>query len=313
MASAAQGQVAATIAPAPPAGRAVPVDALCTTSIVVGTDDPTGRWEVSPERLVDWVRSYDAFWMEKAGISAGRDLHRLYGRSTTVVGGGLHRCVDELEAFTFGVQAFSLPVGVTLPVTSFRDWPDRAPTAFRELGVSSVAITIEESECEQVDEALVERLAELPANGVLVTIVGWLHVLKEKGFFSLPAAQQNQVALLMRRYGAEHASRRVEYSRPCHNRLGLVVGTKGYIYPCMGLAGLPNARLGHIDDPVPDLFRPGANPALDLAALAAEGPDHPKRLEMVAEEGATLDCILHRRSLMGALDPAAPSSPPPRT
>jgi hypothetical protein len=85
----------------------------------------------------------------------------------------------------------------------------------------------------------------------------------------------------------------------CWRRLRLTIDTRGYIYPCFGLMGFAAGRLGNIAQPLEHSVLGGRPAALDLMALARQGPVLDWRADLQeTATGLPPVCEQHRVALL---------------
>ncbi len=259
-------------------------------------DANTGTWVTPAEEFVDWLKRYNLYWIESSGITDGINLDWLYDRAVNLRGENVTEQMDELYVFGNGVAEVGLAFNLVLTIGDFLKLPRPIGETLREMKIGALTLMVSAEDAVRLDDDFHSAVEELTAASQVVTFVGDLRPLKASGILGTHFINQPQVTLIQRIPFEGEPELRTGTTRNCRSRIQFVVMMSGHIYPCFGLIGLEQCRLGHVTDDVAVLFERD-KPALDLEQLIERGPPLPKNIEGRAEEGVPLDCHLHREMM----------------
>lgn len=249
------------------AGGVHPLLTAYRTVIVVLELEAPGR-VVGPDlhALAAWVPRFDGWFRGAAGIDRGRRLQLLYRRELGVVTPITPEHWDMLRPVAAACRGTGMGFGLTLDVGRCAD-----PASVRAMlaaDIDGVAIAFDADTPPLAD--LRPVLDAVLDSGVRVSFSGPIGPLLASGLLREPAWSGRHVSIdptPTRPVG--EVARRAE---PCLRRFRLCIDSDGTIYPCSGLVGCADARLGHIREPVERTVLGGRPTALDLEALARRGP-----------------------------------------
>jgi hypothetical protein len=276
------------------------------------------------EALLDWLSRYDAWWKRTSGVTEGRNLHLLYGRSVSAFGQELLSVTSFLrEVVDFACQhgyTFLLRADLVDCLTHLEPLNELIDNGARTIIVDARSQGSAELDL-SASLSLVESMAEkgvavaLGGSPSLWTDVGALQsaVLNSTNFQLIPGTPRSEVLriaqqslhraqqLSTKELGrADLQSAEVEFD-PCLRRFQVFVAPDGRLYSCNGLVGIEDLSLGTIYDPVDDTALGGARVVpLDLERLAKVGPGLPRISAVIDSSELPVSCALHRRTLMPA-------------
>lgn len=268
-------------------------------SIYATAREGSGTWSVPASDLIDWLARFNTYWMQRGGIAAGENLHWLYDRAVSVRGYALQNQPEELKALACGLAAMNVGLNWMMTLEDVADCPAPCGAFIADLGVAGVSVFL--SKDSEVTPELVDRLSEILASGVGLTLLGWVEKLKAAKAFQREIFNTSSVTLINRRIDSGETEHRRVPRQTCQGRIQMVVGGQGHIYPCLGLAGVEACRIGHVSDPVDKLFRKRPDEVVDISRMISHGPDVPEIMEAEVEDGTTLECHFHQKMILQAL------------
>ncbi len=266
-------------------------------TLYVAVDEKNISWRVPGKKLANWIEEFNRCWKERSGINEGRNLTWLYNRTVTLKGYELQRCLEELGTLNKTVISQSLGLNWYMTLNDFEEISASGIEIYKDLDIKTITVLIAEDNKEIVNEELVNKICEVIAGGIGVNFVGDLRLLRDTTLFERYEFNTSPTTMIHREFGTTQVSGRKGRRRSCKSRIHWVVGATGHIYPCLGLAGLKNCRVGHVDDDIHALFSDNRNEDLDLTKLINDGPEVPEFLETDVQAGVALDCYFHRQAL----------------
>lgn len=266
-----------------------------SVTILLTSEGQNGEQALPTQDLTRWIRSFNAWFIEAAGIRENRNLHLLYGRNLNVLGPGLLTLADEV--ISIGAAAAEAGMGYLFQL-DLRDClqkPDKV-SQLLESGILNTVLLDSRGMADEAADARVCELVELFVRSevslVLLGPTSFWHaagvldspVVNATNFQLMPGTSGEETAkLLAQRPGSQHPTPPAPNSSelplldtqpydPCEERLQIYVTPDGRLYPCQGLVGVESCALGTIYDPIEATLLSGRGGPLDFVSLAKHGP-----------------------------------------
>ena len=190
------------------------------------------------QQLDPWLKSYNEWYVEAAGISSGRNLQLVYGHSFLLSDITEERGVSDLGTFLSSVSSYGLSAGVSLSSNMFAVFGEglfgciRAGT-LRQLRISHSGVA------DSVLEGAVQNLIHTyQQEGIVPMMVGdyefWNRVILQTKILDRTA------------FTIVPKSLNPAVRRNCHGRIACFIEPDGNIYPCMNMLGNESARIGNL-------------------------------------------------------------------
>ncbi len=247
----------------------------------------------------DWVTRFDAWYKEVLGLSEGRRLHLLYHREMALVGNDLLSAAPRLKEFGRTAHSLGFGVSITVDLGEAMALEDTFIDLISDQAYNHVAFRVLDSDTalSAGATAFVERI--IGRSDVRVGLIAPLHLLRDMGLLASPIFNQSDMTVFPIGSLLEGSLPQPPNPvAPCFSRIRLHVDDAGFIYPCLGLLGVPGAELGSVHDPMDRTVLGGRPYFLDLARLVVEGPqlEHPAPEHRVS--GLPWICEQHRMALL---------------
>jgi hypothetical protein len=284
-------------------GRQPAAQWLRSVALLVRSD-ANGGLEPSPDLLAAWLERFDDWYKVAIGCERNERLHLLYHRDVTVVGDRLLDHVAEIGMVARRAAGLGFGFSVTIPLDEALAAEPRMNELVACPGVSTLALSVAGDEVVGDEEALARILSAIVRTKGHIGFIGVYDRIRELGLLDYPDVLSTQITIHPKDGTTGETlpipSRPVQ---PCFARLRVYVDTTGEIFPCLGLVGMPAARLGRIDDPIERTVLGGQPYPLCLDRLARTGPDltHPEPAQRYT--GLPWICERHRRELLQEQEP----------
>lgn len=270
------------------------VETCRTVLVILGRDDQSALSRQILAMLEAWVPRFDAWYRRVAGIDRASRLHLLYRRE---VGIATPTTVGEwhlLRPIAEACRVSGIGFGLTVDLRDAIDNVDDLRAVVADQLLSGVALAFD-AHAPFVRASPVVRC--LVDGGLRVNFVGPVEPLVASGLIGA-------AGLDARQFGIEPVTDQLPRGAmaagdSCFRRFRLIVDEKGDLYPCIGLVGVADGRLGHISDAISDTALDGRAARLDFEALARSGPALADESGISASEtGLPVVCDRHRRALL---------------
>lgn len=268
--------------------------------VVLDAGPSSDRCGLPAAKLLQWLPRWDAWLKDQLEINDGGNLHLLYGRALTILGLSVEKCQPELEELGQLGSELGLTVAVNLSVVEGLRGIEHVVATLQRARVSTVYLDAREAP-ENADrdavQMLVRNLRESGASPLLLGPVSrWMSwglldadFINSGNFQMVPAGRS--FLLSLRRSGVDPFELRSSFD-PCKERFAVFVTSDGALYPCQGLLGIEQFRIGSLDDNVP--LRISGFHSDSIAKWASRGPGCVGRVEPDPESPLSPICELHR-------------------
>lgn len=251
--------------------------------------------------LCDWIDGLDSWYKESLGLAEGRNLHLLYHREFSLVGNDLISAAGRLKAF--GQTAYRLGFGasVTVDLVEAMVFEDTFHDLIRGGLYNQVVFRVLDSGGPVNGDAtaFIERVIE--ESNVGVGFIAPVQALRDIGLLDSPVFNRSDMTIIpVGGLLVDAATVPPNPVAPCLARLRLYVDEGGFIYPCLGLVGVPGAELGSVYDEFEDTALGGRPYPLDLTRLAMSGPCLREPASGERLSGLPWICERHRMAVLGA-------------
>jgi hypothetical protein len=295
------------IMPHPPTSAPKPIDFssgqrpaaqwLRSVALLVRSDG--ADLDPDPGRVIGWLERFDHWYRDAIGCDRHQRLHLLYHRDVTLIG---DRLLDHVEAIdTIARKAAELGFGfsITIPLEEAVAGERRMVELIDCPGVSTVAISVSADERVSDRDALARILSAIVRGKQHIAFIGAYDRIRDLGLLDYQDVLSAQITVHPKDEAAGDRLRIPSHPvRPCFARLRVYVDTTGEIFPCLGLVGIPSARMGSIDDPIERTVFGGRPYPLCLDRLARIGPDLNLPEPAQRFTGLPWICERHRRELL---------------
>lgn len=236
--------------------------------------DETGTdFVVSSRLLADWVIRFDHWYKRSAGVLAGERLHLVYHREVAIVGELPLEQVSALVRIGEACRRVGVGYSLTFDLPQAVENPEKVLSLSESGVVSSAGIRhmgpqdgIDERRAKELIETLLDRGCQL---GLIGPVSYWRRI----GVLGGSALNKANITVYPR-----HAQDldTIPFPQtpiqPCFGRFRIYVDTEGGMYPCLGLLGVDQGRLGTVFDDFEATQLGGGQPHLDLVDWARRGP-----------------------------------------
>ena len=216
--------------------------------IMVDTVGGSG-FNPAPDRCIDWIERYSAWFLDRAGISSGRAAHLLYDREIALIGDRLLSCRKEIGRLGRRLKQLGFALSVTLDAAELLEQHEQLAQLLSSELVTSLGVVIPQTTPDSAGPPLLAALAQILDANVNLGLIVDSASCRRLGIYKssrLSAANVN--------FSSNEGGLVAHFSatpvRQCYSRLRLYVDPAGDIFPCLGLVGIGEASLGNIDDPL---------------------------------------------------------------
>lgn len=258
---------------------------------LVVEDDGEGGFLPDMAALQRWMRAWDRWFRAESGIAQGDHLHMQYRRDAVIV---TDLSADALLAMRpAGDTCRELGIGFSASVLLDDALARRDAVIDGLAGGWLHAATLVATGPVPGAAALEALIAPLIDMGVQIRLAGDPAAFLQSGILDAPLLNARNLTIEPRGPGAMPPPDR---PAPCLPLMRLYVDATGDIYPCLGLLGTAQGRLGHIDDVARGApFAPRSG--LDLQTLALAGPAEEDCAAPARSFGLPERCARHRAGL----------------
>lgn len=240
------------------------------------------------ERGAKWLDRWLPWFLERNGVTSGRNLHLLYDRSVSTLGPGALALHGEISRLAAVAHEHGTTFASELYLVDCLTRPEVYERLLQEDVLNSVILNPENCSVADNEEAILMAVEAAARHGVAVILLGspgfWSAVgvlesdiVNSCNFRIVPG--KSEMAGLVDLAGKESrpALRSHEVSTttasPCDTRFAAYVTPGGDIYPCLGLVGCEQWCLGSIDS-IPEESRFATGEILnELTRWGRSGPN----------------------------------------
>lgn len=252
-----------------------------------------------------WLKRWHSWFLNSSGILEGQNLWRLYHRSVTISGcnplelQGAFECLGKVtmsSGYTLACKMSFLLCATAI----------RAYQRFLEnISLSNLIFKLENNQgdaalalCQERAEEVIKRATD---KGGIVLLAGSPALWRSTGMFQLQSLNSKTFSLVrdkaVDRWREEKCDNVVVASSPCVRRMNLVILSSGAIYPCYGLVGREEWKLGTIDQEIEEMALNESGIQEEIASLINQGPKVNFNLKVNYGKGMHPACSAHLESL----------------
>lgn len=252
-----------------------------------------------PERLIGWIERFDRWYKGAIGCDRHQRLHLLYHRDVTLVGDRLLDHVGAIDPIARKAAELGFGFSITIPLGEAVAGERRMLDLLDCPGISTVAVSVSADEQVADRDTLARILSAIVRSKQHIAFIGAYDRIRDLGLLDCPDVLSAQITVHPKDEATSDRLRVPSHPvAPCFARLRVYVDTTGEIFPCLGLVGIPSARLGSIDDPIERTVFGGRPYPLCLDRLARTGPDLALPEPAQRFTGLPWVCERHRRELL---------------
>ncbi|GGM18382.1 hypothetical protein [Deinococcus aerophilus] len=267
-------------------------------SVALILEELDGDFTVPTEVLSAWIEQHDLWLKTQCGISQGQGLHHLYHRDVSVVGDAPLALWEKLAVLGDTCRRNGLGFSITVRFTQGLQFARELDALLATGAVSSLGLCLFDRD-EVSREQAVDVLERADQAGVSLGLLGSVARFRMLGLLARPQLNAQSFTLYPLREADERVSVWHHDPAPCFARLRVHVDTDGGLYPCLGLLGVPAARLGFVQDSIENTVFGGRPSLLPLDRLARQGPGPFPTLHL-RQSGLPVICEQHRFALLAA-------------
>jgi hypothetical protein len=247
-----------------------PLVETCRSVVVLLELDDEG-YIASPDigALVAFVPEFDRWYRRMCGFSEGAGrMHLLYRREIGIATAISPRRWEQLRPVAHACRDVGLGFSLTLDLRAAANEVAELTTLLGDSAVRGVSIAFDGDPTLFVQASA--ALAVLRDAPQAIGFTGPVRTLLDSGILGDAQWCTRHVSIdpLIARSPMDAA----QQADACWRRFRLTIDSKGDMYPCFGLMGLAAGRLGNIAQPLEHSVLCGHPAALDLLALAKQGP-----------------------------------------
>jgi len=268
--------------------------ALKSLALVIETTPETGEIFPDLDVLAAWIIAWEEWVRAEAGFHAGKRMHLQYKRDVSIV---TDLTVPELLKLQHvGETCHALRLGLSAPLILDSALAEQDLLAAHVSGhwINMVSLVIDDAVPDaKATEALITMLSD---RGIQVRLSGDTNLFLQSGLLGSDMMNQRNVTINGR---ASNLSEGAPARNGCLALMRVYVDSTGVLYPCFGLLGVPEGRIGHIET-VADgvIFDPHTD--IDIDALALRGPEPDDCADPTERFGLPMQCERHRAGLLAA-------------
>lgn len=248
--------------------------------------------------LLGWLEQYQRWFIEKAGVHEGHNLHRLYHREVLVTGAGAAAYPDVVVAIASAVRRLGLTFAWNVELLEALKWRDNVFKILHGGHVGALGLQIPSSLDSFDSLSALRLLEEIAASRMKLGLIGDVQVLRSTG--ALRSDPINAVDISIYPATARKGAKGPNYLpvQACASRFRLYVAADGLVYPCLGLIGLPQFAVAGLNEHWERSVLAGMSYPLDLNGLSRFGPGLPLDIGEPPKSSLPLVCQLHRMNLL---------------
>ncbi len=250
------------------------------------------------QTLVDWIPRFDAWYRDSTGISQGRNLHLLYGRECRLAVDSLAGLEKRLFAIACAARKRGFITNLELDLWDLLEVGDTLIDTFQaERGFSLTLDCRKPNRPTGTESGLLRTLEAAAEATSMLTLRGdplwWL----EKGV-GRSQTLGGKVFRVVPDSGGSITGPSERHISACDRRLQMTIDENGEIFPCVGLIGFQQFRLGSIHEELPKASPDFQELLGEVEKLGIQGPAVPPDLTVVTKEpGFPVVCCIHRNIL----------------
>lgn len=249
-----------------------------TIFVLLDPDWEIGALEKHIDNICDWLERWNSWFLKHYGILEKERLHFLYDRNVAVLGGdrvfAISHRIRKLADFVHDLGlGFSLEVSIS-ECLEYKDALNYILSSGKIKTLIVKSSKVEENKYETAF-ALLESCINY---GTFLVFTGPVEFWKKIGVLDSDIFNGHYLRIFPgheERSGIARSPGSLEPSKlfsPCKLRFVIIVAQDGYLYPCIGMLGLPNWSLGSIhQDPAETALAKGDLHS-ELEKLSHKGP-----------------------------------------
>lgn len=279
---------------------------LRSAAFFIDADPETGAMIPSAARISRWLERFDDWYKLTIGCERTDRLHLLYHRDVTLVGARFLTHVPQIIEIAETAARCGVGFSLTVPLDEAMADEDAMMRIVGAKAVSTLAISVEGDDEAPDREQLARILQGVVAAKQHIAFLGPYDAISRLGLLDVDGVSSAQITVHPKDGAGPPAISQTPVNA-CFSRLRIYADVTGELYPCLGLVGVPGARLGAIDDAIEDTVFGGAPYALDIDALARRGPALTGKAPEKRFTGLPWACERHRRQWLA--EAPAPDAP----
>lgn len=275
---------------------------LKSVAIMLQTNDTGDDYQLDSVQLADWLVRYDHWFKESVGIFDGLRPFALYNRQISLFGADLLSVPEKLKSIAATSIRMGYAVSITVDILDLYHNFDLVTSFCEESLLSSLGVTIDRlhqlSEYIPIED-FIQQIVNLKRP---IGLIGSITSLRDYNILSLESINGTDITIYstFNEYNSIQPSIPLNPIKSCATRLQLYIDNLGYMYPCLGLFGMVDYAMGHINDEINDTALSGHGYRLNLLQLMKDGPDIQKSSSPLQQRDTTLPwvCEQHRLDLL---------------
>lgn len=274
---------------------------LKSVAIMLQPDITGSDFRPRSKQLVNWLARYDDWFKESVGINEGHRPYTLYNREVSLFGADLLAVPDKLQELAAACIGKGYAVSLTVDIFDLYRRFDVVQSLCKASVLSSLGIIIDSMDKLAEQISLADFMKDVIGLRMPIGLIGPVSLLRKHQVFSYDAVNATDMTIYPSIGGNPLGSRPVPANpvKKCANRIQLYIDHDGYMYPCLGILGLMDYAMGHIDDEISETALSGRHYKLNLPQLMARGPELPETTMQQRMTDLPWICEQHRAELLG--------------
>lgn len=271
-----------------------------SAALFLDVDETGTDFIVSSRVLADWVVRFDHWYKQTAGIMEGERLHLVYHREVAIVGDLPLEQDDALVRIGEACRRVGLGYSLTFDLPQSLVSIEKVLRMVDSGVISSAGVRYMDPEDDIDDGTAREFIETLLTRGCQLGLIGPVSYWRKIGVLGGDVLNRSNITVYPRHLQAVETLPFPQTPvQPCFGRFRIYVDVDGGMYPCLGLLGLEQARLGTIFDEFESTQLGSQSSQLNLAAWARQGPEElgPNLSRDNRQSGLPPICERHRMTM----------------
>ncbi|MFD0958008.1 hypothetical protein [Paenibacillus chungangensis] len=248
---------------------------LKSVAIMLQPDEKGEDFLPGSQQLIDWLARYDNWFKESVGINDGERPYTLYNREVSLFGVDLLSVPDKLKGLAAASIEKGYAISFTVDIVDLYRQFDVVQSLCGASLLSSLGIIIDNIDLLAEHTAVADFMEKIVHLRLPVGLIGPVSLLRKHHILSLDAMNATDITIYpsMSATSPETSSMPNHPVNKCANRIQLYIDNDGHMYPCLGMLGLKDYAMGHIDQEISETALSGGHYKLNLPQLMNKGPD----------------------------------------